>query len=115
MNNPLLLKNTPTETLSNKGKTIIMKPTNISKVSARKVISKIETLNPQQQPMTEQLIAPPARVWEKIEQMLDEQDRKKRSARISPPLLQPKTKNGFALCFAALGATVFAGMMWLSR
>ena len=65
--------------------------------------------------MTEQLIVPPARVWDKIEKILDEQDNRRNNAntiiassfgRIS--LIKRKK----VYLATAAGLTVVAGLLW---
>jgi hypothetical protein len=69
-------------------------------------------------PMTEQLVAPPPRVWEKIEKVLDEQDRKKRSQEVvycQSAKDFSKTKKSFPIYFAAAGATIIGSLVLLLR
>jgi hypothetical protein len=71
------------------------------------------TVNP---PMTEQLVVPPSRVWEKIEKVLDEQDKKKRLQKIAyseVPKDFLKAKRRFPIYFAAAGATIVGSLLLL--
>jgi hypothetical protein len=71
------------------------------------------TINP---PMTEQLVAPPSRVWDRIEKILDEQDKKKRSQEIAyyqKPKDPSKAKRRFPIYFAAAGATIIGSLLLL--
>ncbi|MCW3111644.1 MAG: hypothetical protein JWR18_40 [Segetibacter sp.] len=66
--------------------------------------------------MTEQLTIPPARVWDKIEKILDEQDNRRNSANnmIASSFEQPnypKRRNVYLATVA--GLTVIAGLMWV--
>jgi hypothetical protein len=70
------------------------------------------TINPS---MTEQLVVPPSRVWEKIEKVLDEQDKKKRSQETycENPKDFLKAKRRFPIYFAAAGATIVGSLLLL--
>jgi hypothetical protein len=66
--------------------------------------------------MTEQLIIPPARVWDKIEKILDEQDNRKSNANklIASSFGRDtffKRKKPYLATVA--GLSVVAGLMWL--
>jgi hypothetical protein len=96
-----------------------MKPTNIRKKHLNKDVfsetnfSNHYIINPS---MTEQYVVPPARVWQKIEKALDEQDRKKDNDLFSFASTQQvvRTKSRFGIYFAALGASLIASF-WLWR
>jgi len=75
-----------------------------------KLISKPKSLhaiiNP---PMTEQLVTPPSRVWKKIEEELDRQDKEKlKKEAFQRPVSKvfSKTKSRFTIYLAAIGATI---------
>lgn len=65
--------------------------------------------------MTDQLTIPPARVWDKIEKILDEQDNRRNSANniIASSFKQtsyPKRRNVYLATVA--GLTVIVGLVW---
>lgn len=67
--------------------------------------------------MPEQLIAPPARVWDKIEKILDEQDNRRKNANnliaTSFGLDSPNVKRKNVYLATIAGLSVFAGLMWI--
>jgi hypothetical protein len=97
-----------------------MKPTNIRRIYSEKnsiaktTFSNYYLTNP---PMTEQSVAPPSYVWDKIEMELNKQDRErsKRLLSLTSGSQEIKPKNRFALYFAAAGATVVAGLVFILR
>lgn len=65
-------------------------------------------------PMTEQEIAPPLHVWERIVSVLDEQDRTK--SLLSKPqsfLKSENAKSSHTLLYTVMAGTAVAGLMWL--
>lgn len=86
------------------------------KVHPKKAIFKtyLHNRNTANSPMTEQFVTPPARVWEKIERILDQQD-KDRSSNIFFSRPSPHTKNRFSFCVAAVSVTALAGLVWVCR
>ncbi len=86
------------------------------KVHPKKAIFKtyLPNRNTANLPMTEQLVAPPARVWEKIERILDQQDKDRLSnVLFSSPSHQ--TKSRFSFYVAAVSVTALAGLVWVCR
>jgi hypothetical protein len=67
--------------------------------------------------MTEQLIAPPARVWEKIERILDQQDERRNQANeiLSATFTNKNTvvKRKKVYWATAAGVTVVAGILFI--
>lgn len=66
--------------------------------------------------MTEQLIVPPARVWDKIEQILDEQDNRRNTANqiIASSFNRKSIFSEKKLYLAtAAGLGVIAGLVWI--
>lgn len=69
--------------------------------------------------MTEQLIAPPARVWDKIQAILDEQDNRRKSGEsliqtsFGVHLTDAKRKKVYLAAVA--GLSVVAGLVWFIR
>lgn len=63
--------------------------------------------------MTEQLIAPPVRVWEKIERILDQQDERRNQANeiLSATLGFKEKAKRKSIYWAAAGVTVVAGVL----
>lgn len=64
-------------------------------------------------PMREQAIAPPAHVWDKIERILDEQD--KQVQHFKDVLNEQKTsiaKNAKKPVYLAIGVTLLGGLLW---
>jgi hypothetical protein len=92
-----------------------MKPTNRPSLSQKDMASQPRFAQPHNQPMTEQLIAPPARVWEKIEMILDQQDMNKQLTRLQLSSTGRKARKAFPIYFAAAGASILAGVVWLCR
>ena len=77
-----------------------------------------QTLSPKKQKntMTEQAIMPPARVWDKIEKALDEQDtRRKQGTEVIAQTLSkgsPKQKKQFY--FAVVAGVGMIAVLWLA-
>lgn len=92
-----------------------MKFTNAYAHPLKDVTSKNNFTQQRNLPMTDKLIAPPARVWKNIEKILDEQDSKKRQAAVSFTSAESKNRKSFPIYFAAAGASVLAGLVWLLR
>lgn len=70
--------------------------------------------------MTDQEVAPPLHVWDKIARILDEQDRKKQFRIQSSPrgfqslsFIQAKPVNYNKIGLAFLGAVAVVGIMWI--
>ncbi|MCW3107754.1 MAG: hypothetical protein JWQ09_2260 [Segetibacter sp.] len=67
--------------------------------------------------MPEQLIIPPARVWDKIEKILDEQDNRRKNANhliaTSFGLNSPNFKRKKVYLATVAGLSVVAGLMWI--
>jgi hypothetical protein len=68
------------------------------------------TLSP---PMTEKEIAPPLHVWERIANVLDEQDKQKQMLRTPQPFQSHRNRSPRKLVFAGMAVTVVAGVVWL--
>jgi len=69
-------------------------------------------------PMTEQFVVPPSRVWEKIEKILDEQDKRRFDNDLcinNSSKNFSKTKKSLNIYFAALGATVVGSLVWVLK
>jgi hypothetical protein len=81
----------------------------------QKIKSSSKTSNPT---MTEQLIAPPARVWDKIEKILDEQDNRQESANkiIASCLGNKPDYNRTKFCVASVACLgLIAVLIWMMR
>lgn len=68
--------------------------------------------------MTEQLVMPPARVWDRIEKILDDQDKRRQFAdeMIVNSFVEVKKKqNRNVYLAAAAGVSLLAGVYWMSR
>ena len=70
-------------------------------------------------PMTEQEVAPPLHVWDKIARILDEQDSKKQFLQQSSPnffqpqsIFQTKNTHYNRYIVAFIGAAVILGLIW---
>ena len=92
-----------------------MKSTNTRSLTPKDRANQTSFVQPHNPPMTEQFVVPPARVWEKIEMILDQQDREKRPAIIYSLPAERKIKKSFPIYFAAVGATILAGLFWIWR
>jgi hypothetical protein len=95
-----------------------MKPTNLTKAHEQGVLLKTNFSNryPTTPQMTPNLVAPPPHVWERIEKILDEQDRKKnRNPCLAPVKTASKSNNRFAVYLAAAGATVITTIVLILR
>jgi hypothetical protein len=101
--------------LATKEKTIVMKPINTRSLTPKDRANQSSFAQPHNPPMTEHLVVPPARVWEKIEMILDQQDMNKKSAVIRSLPAARKSKKAFPIYFAAAGATILAGLFWMYR
>ena len=66
-------------------------------------------------PMTEQEIAPPVHVWDRIASVLDQQDRQKGILNTNSLFNISKEKKPRKALYAAVGATVIAGIVWLLK
>jgi hypothetical protein len=69
-------------------------------------------------PMSEQIVIPPAHVWDKIEQALNDQDRTKSSPYnfFSLPFKQTtSSKRRFPFYFATIGTLAIASLVWMWR
>jgi hypothetical protein len=69
-------------------------------------------------PMSEQIVIPPAHVWEKIERVLNEQDRTESSLNGFFSLTSKQvatSKRRFPIYFATVGALAMASLVWLWR
>lgn len=65
-------------------------------------------------PLTKQFVVPPARVWEKIESILNQQEKDKyTNILFSTPSHQ--TKSRFSFYVAAVSVTALAGLVWVCR
>lgn len=64
-------------------------------------------------PMTEKEIAPPLHVWERIANVLDEQDRQKQMLSSPQPFRSHISGGPRKLVFAGMAVTVVAGVVWL--
>lgn len=73
--------------------------------------------NPVKSTMTEQLIIPPARVWDKIEKILDEQDDRRNDANklIASSFRSNRNTDRRKVYLASVaGLSVVAGLIWIS-
>ena len=69
--------------------------------------------------MTEQLITPPARVWDRIEKILDEQDNRRRNANelIASSFTSSSSflKRRKVYLASVAGLTIVGGLLWMIR
>ena len=61
--------------------------------------------------MTEQIVVPPARVWNRIEKILDEQDdRRKEASKIIASSFRVNRRKMYA---TVAGVSIIAGIIWI--
>ncbi len=69
--------------------------------------------------MTDQLIIPPAHIWNKIEEILDEQDKRRKNAinliASSFGVSRPKSSRIKIYLATVAGVSFFAGLLWIIK